>query len=263
MANYSSYKQIKNSQVTDQSIPASALASGAFSNWNIKWIYGSPNSCTPGCCCNWQVPTGVQKITWEVWGAGGNGHGACSCNRCQNWFGAGGGFYNTKTISATSGCQYTVCAGGVYRCCSRECTGCHGCASYVNGHNLSNFCALGGTRGCATGGWDNACFSQFERCCLNPGAWGGDFGMGNHTGTSRRLDGWNCHCYYNMSHSTGAPFIGTLGVVSAIRHCWMRCGCWTVPYGHGGQGAITPYCGSSCCGQGGQGGSGLVKITYV
>ena len=43
---------------------------------------------------------------------------------------------------------------------------------------------------------------------------------------------------------------------------WMRCGCWTVPYGHGGQGANSNYCGR-CCGQGGQGGSGLVKITYV
>ena len=40
-------------------------------------------------CCYWQVPSGVTRITWEIWGAGGNGHGACSCNRCQNWHGAG------------------------------------------------------------------------------------------------------------------------------------------------------------------------------
>jgi hypothetical protein len=45
--------------------------------------------------------------------------------------------------------------------------------------------------------------------------------------------------------------------------CWMRCGCWTVPYGHGGQNGMTNYCGSSCCGQGGTGGPGLVKITFV
>ena len=262
MANYSSYKQIKNSQVTDQSIPASALASGAFSNWNIKWIYGSPNSCTPGCCCNWQVPTGVQKITWEVWGAGGNGHGQCNCNRCGAWHGAGGGWYNTKTIDTNTACGYTVCAGGVYRCCSRECVGCHGCSSYVNGHNLSNFCALGGNRGCATGDWSANCSTRFERCCVQPGAWGGDFAMGNHSGTSYRPDGFNCHCYYNQGIPTGAPFIGTLGVSYGVRECWIRCGCWTVPYGHGGQGAISSYCGR-CCGQGGQGGSGLVKITYV
>jgi hypothetical protein len=44
--------------------------------------------------------------------------------------------------------------------------------------------------------------------------------------------------------------------------CWMRCGCWTVPYGHGAQNAMTNYC-DRCCGQGGTGGPGLVKITYV
>jgi hypothetical protein len=42
----------------------------------------------------------------------------------------------------------------------------------------------------------------------------------------------------------------------------MRCGCWSVPYGAGGQSAMTNYCGSSCCGQGGTGGSGVVKVTF-
>ena len=263
MATYSSYKKIKNDQIVDATIPSSALASGAFANWCVKWVYGTPNSCTPGCCCGWQVPSGVQRINFELWGAGGNGHGSCTCSRCHNWFGAGGGFYNTMTIGTTSGCTYTVCAGGVYRCCSRECVGCYGCSSYVNGHNLSNFCALGGTRGCATNSWPSSCYSEFQRCCVQPGAWGGDFAMGNHGGTSYKQDGWDCHCYYNKGHPTGAPFIGTLGVSYAVRRCWMRCGCWTVPYGHGGQGAISTYCGSGHCGQGGQGGSGLVKITFV
>ena len=36
----------------------------------------APGACTPGCCCNWTVPSGVAKLTWELWGAGGNGHGA-------------------------------------------------------------------------------------------------------------------------------------------------------------------------------------------
>ena len=44
--------------------------------------------------------------------------------------------------------------------------------------------------------------------------------------------------------------------------CSIRCGCWTVPYGHGGQNAMTTCCGSGVCGQGGTGGGGLVKITY-
>ena len=263
MANYSSYKTITNEQIIDGTIGNDQLAQGAFSNWGVKWVYGDPGNRTSGCCCLWTVPTGVSRITFEVWGAGGNGHGACSCNRCHSWHGAGGGFYNTKTISTTAGCQYTICAGGVYRCCSRNCTGCSGCSSYVNGYNLSNFCALGGIHGCGVNSWSTPCHSTFERCCVQPGAWGGDFAMGNHVIHSPKLDGWDCHCYYNQGIPTGAPFIGTLGVSYTTRQCWVRCGCWTVPYGHGGQGGVTTYCGSSCCGQGGTGGSGLVKITYV
>ena len=147
MANYSSYKKVANDRIVDGSIPSSAVQSGSFSNWCVKWFYGQTNVCNPGCCCNWQVPSGTSRMTIEAWGAGGNGHGECNCSRCGNWFGAGGGFYNSKTISTTGGCQYTVCAAGTYRCCSRECTGCHGCSSYVNGYNLSNFCAFGGARG--------------------------------------------------------------------------------------------------------------------
>ena len=263
MANYSSYKKVSNDRIVDGSIPSSAVTSGSFSNWCIKWFYGQTNVCNPGCCCNWSVPTGTTRMTIEAWGAGGNGHGECNCNRCGNWFGAGGGFYNTKTIDTNGGCQYTVCAGGTYRCCSRECVGCHGCSSYVNGHNLSGFCAFGGNRGCYTNSWSSSCFTQFERCCFQPGAMGGDFGMGNHSGASYRADGWNCHCFYNNdAMPTGAPFIGTLGVSYGVRRCWIRCGCWTVPYGHGGQGGITTYCGNGHCGQGATGGGGLDKITY-
>ena len=50
--------------------------------------------------------------------------------------------------------------------------------------------------------------------------------------------------------------------MTGLQFCWIRCGCWTVPYGHGGQGALTDQCGR-CCGQSGMGGPGLVKITYV
>ena len=71
--------------------------------------------------------------------------------------------------------------------------------------------------------------------------------------------GW-CHCYNQGTAPTSAPLIGT-AVFQALRSCWIRCGCWQVPYGHGGQGAQTTECGR-CCGQGGTGGGGLVKITY-
>jgi hypothetical protein len=261
MASYASYKKIVGSQVADATIPATALQAGTLATWDVKWIYGSPEALTAGCCCLWTVPSGVSKITFELWGAGGNGHGSCNCSRCQNYIGAQGGYYNSKTLATAPGCTYTVCAGGVYGCCSQECLGCQGCTTYVTGYNLSGFCALGGAPGCAIGSWDMTCFSQFP-CCVGPSSWGGDFAMGNHEGGSWRPQGVFCHCHGKWSHPTSAPFIGTQ-VKQELHSCWIRCGCWTVPYGHGGQGAMTNVCGSSCCGQGGTGGSGLVKISYI
>ena len=72
-----------------------------------------PETRTPATA---DLPTGVARATFEIWGAGGNGHGACSCNRCQIYAGAQGGYYATRTIAVTPGDTYTVCAAGVYRC---------------------------------------------------------------------------------------------------------------------------------------------------
>jgi len=260
MANYRSYKKVTAAQVPDGSITIEKLATGVGPSWCVKTFYGSPGACTAGCCCNWTVPSGVAKLTWELWGAGGNGHGACSCRKCHHYRGAGGGSFTTKTISTTSGCSYTVCAAGVYRCCSRECVGCYGCASYVNGYNLSNFCAVGGGRGEANTDWSNLCHSTIA-CCVQPGSYNSDFGMNAHwPGFSGH---WNCHCGLSVTQtcSSGAPFIG-VGNKTYSSHCWIRCGCWTSPYGAGGQGAMTSYC-ERCCGQGGTGGSGLVRLTYM
>ena len=166
-------------------------------------------------------------------------------------------------IATTAGCSYSVCAAGVYPCLSRECYGCVGCSSYVNGYNLSNFCAIGGCRGNANTSWSTACAS-LNPCCRAPGNNGGDFGIGNHSSawSNSRHDtyrGW-CHCFHYGQSPTSAPLLGTTAYQS-IRECWIRCGCWIVPYGHGGMNAMTTYCGR-CCGQGGTGGGGLVKITY-
>ena len=260
MANYRSYKKVTAAQVPDGSITVEKLATGVGPSWNVKTIYGTPTSMTSGCCCLWTVPSGVGKVTWELWGAGGNGNGACSCNRCHHFKGAGGGAYNTKTITTTGSCQYSVCAAGVYRCCSRECTGCYGCSSYVNGYNLTNFCAVGGGRGEANTDWSNLCASTY-RTCMQPGSYGGEFAIAPHQpGFSGQ---WNCHCGMSNTQtcSGGAALIG-IGNKTYSSHCWMRCGCWIAPYGGGGQGAMTSYC-ERCCGQGGTGGSGIVRITYM
>jgi hypothetical protein len=260
MASYSSYRKIRQDSIVTNSIPDAAFQTGAGKNFNTIWIRGGLGFCSGGCCCLWTVPTGVYRVTFEAWGAGGNGNGACSCNRCHHYKGSGGGYYNSVTISTVPGCQYSVCAGGVFPCLSNECTGCNGCTSYVNGFNLSNFCAIGGTTACANTDWNTFCFSAFE-CCLGPVSNGGDFGMGNHPGAFS--GSFACHCYSHNFCATGAPFLNMGNVTGELTECWIRCGCFAVPYATGGQSAMTTYCGSSCCGQGGTGGTGVVKITYV
>lgn len=259
MATYSSYKKIVTNEIVDGSLTDAAFNADAAKNFGVKWVYGDPGACTPGCCCLWTVPDYVRNVTFEIWGAGGNGHGQCSCDRCHHFQAAGGGAYNTKTVATAPGCQYSVCAGGVYRCYSRECTACNGCTSYVNGYNLSNFCACGGITGRANTSWAEGCYS-YNEFCVAPGGAGGDFYL------FPMVPGWStangyCHCHNQEVYPGTAAIIGTY-VGQQIRECWIRCGCWTVPYGHGGQGAMGTYCGSSACGQGGTGGSGLVKITY-
>jgi hypothetical protein len=260
MASYKSYKKIDGSQI--QELSSNNINAQALATWDIKWIYGEPCACSTGCCCLWTVPTGVSKMHIELWGSGGGGHGSCNCNRCQSYMGAQGGYYNSKMIETTSGCQYTICAAGNGNCCRFECAGCQGCASYVTGFNLSNFCAIGGAGGFGYEGYTTSCFSCFP-CCLGPNTFDGDFGMGNHSGSHGwRPMGSNCQCDNKYVIPSSAPFIGT-NVMQVLHACWVRCGCWTVPYGHGGQGSMGIFCGESCCGQGGMGGPGLVKISYI
>ncbi len=265
MASYASYKKVDGASFSEGSIGPTQLDPDVRKTFGVKWVYGSPNACSTGCCCLWTVPDGVTNIFFEIWGAGGSGSGACSTSRCQHYAGAQGGAYNSKYITTASGCSYTVCAAGNGNCCRRECNGCQGCASYINGFNLSNFCAIGGAGGCANDSWTTACHST-NTCCLQAGANGGDFGTIGHRGAFGSPNWWFgqgfCHCHNQPTRATPAPRIGT-EVQMSINYCWMRCGCWTVPYGHGGQNAMSSYCGgSSCCGTGGMGGPGLVRITY-
>lgn len=261
MATYSSYKQIDPVEIQNGTLTDTQFATDALKTYGVKWVFGSPGDCTGGCCCLWTVPSYVTNVTFELWSAGGNGAGACSYNRCQHFQGAGGGNYSSKTISTAPGCQYTVCAGGVYPCKSVECVSCFGCSSYVNGYNLSNYCVCGGAAACSNSDWNTYCFAEWTYCLSR-----------NHNGADMTLEpmrpafsGANvfCHCHNQEHIPQSAPLIGTY-VYNQIRECWMRCGCWTSPYGHGGSSAMSTYCGSDgCCGQGATGGSGLVKITYI
>ena len=264
MATYASYRKLTTDNFNDNIVLDTHLTACTRKQYTTLWVYGSPDTCSPGCCCLWTVPAYVRKVTFDLWGAGGNGHGSCSNNICQHFMGAMGGAYNAKTIDTVPGCQYTICAAGVYRCWQIDCCGCKGCSSYVLGFNLSNFCADGGYGGRTTADWTTTCNSTWY-CCLGPGQNGGDFGFTQHTDRFGAAEynygaGW-CHCYIQSTQSSSAPLIGT-AAYQGINVCWIRCGCWPVPYGNGGQGAMNTYCGTDCCGSGGTGGPGLVKITY-
>lgn len=269
MASYSSYRRLTGTQVIDKSITQDHIANNVRDNFCVKWFYGTPGVCSPGCCCLWTVPACTRRLNWELWGAGGNGNGACSCNRCHHTSPPGGGAYTSRSIETNAGCTYTVCAAGVYRCYSRECNGCNGCTSYVNGYNLSNLCACGGQRGCANTSWTDLCKSMMPYC-VRPGCVGtsasGDFASYTHGGNFQGQSGYfypgsACHCWKHIGHSTGAFGLNTGFDEQNSNYCWIRCGCWSVPYGHGGQSATSNYCGR-CCGQGGTGGGGLVKVTF-
>jgi len=260
MASYGSYKKLVADQVANASIPDSAFGTGVGYKYGVQWIRGPIGGCTAGCCCNWTVPSGVHKVTFELWGAGGNGHGFCSWDRCHHYFGAGGGSFASKTIAVCPGWTYTVCAGGTYGCCNFECVGCCGCVTYVNGCNLSNFCAIGGNPGCANTSWSEACFSDWN-CCVDPNMNNSDFAMGNMrpAGTGPHA----CHCYRHTWCSSNAPFLAGSTYGGELSVCWVRDACWTSTYAQGGGGGMTTYCGNWDNGYGGIGGSGVVKITYV
>ena len=260
MATYSSYKKVNGASFNDGALSDNNINANTLNNFGVKWFYGIPCRCSAGCCCNWTVPAQVKRLTWEVWGSGGNGAGACTCNRCHHFRGAGGGSFAQKTISTQPGCSYRVCASGVYRCLSRECVACNGCSSYVNGYNLSDFCACGGHRAETNTAWSDGCFYS-RHLCLSPTTTGGDMALGGATQAFGSASGY-CHCHNQEANQGSGMRMGNLGVSQGLRECWMKCGCWSVPYTAGGQSAQNTYCGR-CCGQGGTGGGGLVRVTYI
>lgn len=259
MASYASYKKVHGDQMVNGTLSDNDINSNTLNNYGVKWISGVPCRCSGGCCCNWTVPTGVCRMVVDLWGAGGNGAGACSCNRCHHFKAAMGGSHNTKTVGTKAGCTYRLCAAGVYRCLSRECVGCNGCTTYANGYNMSGFCACGGYRAESNTSWSNACFYTNAYCRCPTHNNGEMYVVPNNPGWSTA--GTYCKCHPQEMHQGVAPIIGGISTMGN-RNCWMKCGCWSVPYGTGGQSAMNTYCGR-CCGQGGTGGGGLIRVTYI
>lgn len=67
MATYSSYRSVATEEIADNSLTDANFAPDAAKNFGVKWVYGDPGACTPGCCCLWTVPAYVKTVTFEVW----------------------------------------------------------------------------------------------------------------------------------------------------------------------------------------------------
>jgi len=277
MADYRSYKKITGSQLPDESITSDMVADQSGNRYRVQWVFNAKgaccNACTRDCCCQacgqcclWTVPDQAKNVVFEIWSGGGGGGGITCCNCCSFSIGGAGGNYAIKSIESAPGCEYTVCAGGAYPCDRRtECVGGMGCKSYVNGFNLSNFCVVGGCSGWAAqcDAWGPRTLQTCANCNIC-GIFGADFGVMGTTGF--KIGHMGCHCQgADGSFSGQAPFIGKK-IGNNATESWCSCGCYTNWPSGGSMSGNSSYCGTAekCCAQGqGQGGSGLVKITFA
>jgi hypothetical protein len=287
MATYSSYKKIIQDQVPTNIVSDAKVQDGAVMNRGVQWVFSARGMCCHHCannsgcvcqacgrCCLWTVPSRVSTVTFEIWSGGGGGAGNTCCDCWYRAMGGAGGNYAIQTIETKPGCQYRVCAGGSWPCSkSHTCTAGMGCKSYVTGYNLSNFCVVGGcgAHGCVEGDeWGQ----RHQKNCANCGIcgiYGADFGS---MGTTGNLMGSSmCYCHGRVSFTGAAPFIGksmSTGM-SGFSCCCCHtcsCGCYVNWPAGGGSSGEAVNCGhrdsSPCCAGGvGQGGSGIVKITYA
>ena len=280
MATYGSYKKISNVQLPDNAITGDMLKSGVGNKYCSFYVYSARGmlckecSNAGGCvcqacgrCCLWTVPDRVSTVTFEIWSGGGGGPGNTCCDCHFHSMGGAGGGYAQKTIETAPGCQYTVCAGGSWPCArSYTCTASMGCRSYVTGFNLSNFCVMGGCggHGCIEG--DNWGRRERTNCanCGICGVYGADFGM---LGTVGNAVGNNmCYCHGRTSFPGQPPMIGRTMITTAHDCTFCSCGCYVNWPAGGGMSAEVNRCGEDagvCCAAGsGQGGSGIVRITF-
>lgn len=239
------------------------ITASAATNFPQEFLVYNTSIDTPangGRCCQWTVPANTKYIKFEIWGGGGGGGGSCCCQAGNP---GGAGAYAVKTICSANlgGCLYTICAGGTTST-SPTCIGCVGCTTYVNGFNLSNFCATGGPHG------DTHCFYMFcHPCCITWSycccAYGGDICMpGQQSGYNSYnwcAQGFQQHAMLASATASG-PMFGPGGCINGSANG--SCTNWfNKSYFPGGGGMSSQSHGGNCwCG--GHGGGGLVSVTY-
>ena len=104
---------------------------------------GTNQNMSQGADCTWTVPAGVTCARFQLWGAGSSSGAAGCCGGAP--FG-GSGAYASVIMPVTAGWAYTLCAGCAFCCYGSWNTqsNSNGCASFITGCNLTNFCAMGG-----------------------------------------------------------------------------------------------------------------------
>jgi hypothetical protein len=172
-----------------------------------------------GATCTWTVPGGVTCARFQIWGAGaGTGSGCC----CGGSSIGGTGAYASVIMPVSAGWTYTLCAGCAFCCYAcRAQNDADGCASFVTGCNLSNFCAEGGegsmfceaiTR-CIIGAAANS-YCMYFGCLCNSGS---DFCWSNYSLGSQTMCCWDqilpmissCKTYFGSA--TGGTVYGIRG----------------------------------------------------
>lgn len=136
----------------------------------------------------------------------------------------------------------------------------------MTGYNLSNFCVVGGCGGHQCNEGDEWGRRERTNCanCNICGVYGADFGMmgtvGNAAGSTM------CYCHGRTAFTGVAPMIGKVQANMASQDTVCSCGIYVNWPAGGGMSAENNRCGDDagyCCGGGsGQGGSGLVRVTF-
>jgi len=239
----------------------SDIIGGGGTPTKIFYVYNNNRGMSNGgCCCYWTVPVGIKNATFEVWGGGGAGSGACCCQWGQDGAGTGAYAITHVTSSTLEGNTYTICAAGNGSCCQAHCLGYTGYKSYVTGSSIPATCANGGCGGttmCHAHHAYNCCYGWN---CIETGT-AGTFKLGigrDHTMNTQ-------YCHNQMWDQVGGGVKSSMSRKGRdLCHGPMHCsGCgWgcSDDYPSGGSFNAT-VCGNPCCwGQWSSG--GMVKISY-
>lgn len=221
-----------------------------------------------GRCCCWKIPSGTSWATFEAWGSGGDGPGACCC--MGEYMSGGTGQYSKKTLAVNSSNEFfNICVGGS-GCCAQQCCGTCGFPSFVrccNGTVAS--CAQGGSGGCGV------CHHMGGLSCTGicQGGYGGGRcgcqGLGDFLQGSRvEPDKQSNLCVNQNFRYMPGPLKFQPNTRRSLDPCSVSmtmAGCcyWqgAMTQWPGGPGSSGQACGGPCC-WGGWGTGGLVLITY-